>query len=125
MSTTAAPEILDLDTILPPARIVKLAGKEIDVSTVPARTALGIIRDRERLQEGSEESIDLLLDYTAQVCAGSFPGQTDKEVREWLIENIRDMNQLLRLVEFALEPLRTGDKEEEKEVGDAKNRRRR
>jgi len=124
--STAVPEVLDLDTILPPARIVKLAGKEIDVSTVPARTALGIIRDRERLQEGSEESIDLLLDYTAQVCAGSFPGQTDKEVREWLIENIRDMNQLLRLVEFALEPLRTGDKGKgEEEAGDAKNRRRR
>ncbi len=46
MSTTA-PEVLDLNVVLPPKRIVKLAGKEIDVSAVPARTVLGIVRDRE------------------------------------------------------------------------------
>ena len=120
MSTTA-PEVLDLDVILPPKRTVKLAGKEIDVSAVPARTVLGIIREREKLREGSEESLDLLLDYTAQVCAGSFPGQTDKEVREWLVENTRDVDQLLRLIEFALEPLRTGAGE----ASDGKNRLRR
>jgi len=124
MSPTA-PEVLDLDVILPPKRIVKFAGQKIDVSAVPARTVLGIIRDREKLREGSEESLDLLLDYTAQVCAGSFPGQPDTEVREWLVENARDVDQLLRLVEFALEPLRTGTGAGAEEASDGKNRRRR
>ncbi len=119
--SSAGPEVLDLDVVLPPKRIVKLAGKEIDVSAVPARTVLGIVRDREKLREGSEESLDLLLDYTAQVCARSFPDMTDAEVRDWLVENARDVDQLLRLVEFALEPLRTGTGE----AGDEKNRRRR
>lgn len=92
-------EILDLDKLIPDKRIVKLAGKEIDVSKVPTRVVLEIEKNKDQLE--GEASFDLVLDMVCKICKPSFP-----EISvDWLIDNT-DMNQLIAMLEFVMKPIR-------------------
>lgn len=94
------PEILDLDKLIPEQRIVKLAGKEIDVSKIPSRVTLEIAEKADVLKSGSEESFPLMLDMIVKICKPSQPDITT----DWLVDNT-SLDQLLALIEFVLKPI--------------------
>lgn len=96
-----AQEILDLDKLIPKQRVVKLAGKEIDVSKIPSRVTLEIAKKSDVLQSGSEESFPILLDVIVKICRPSFSEITD----DWIIDNT-SLDQLLALIEFILKPIK-------------------
>lgn len=101
-------EILDLDKIVADERIVRLAGKEINVTKIPSRVTLEIAEKSDVLESGSNESFTLLLDIIVKVCKPSQPDIT----RDWIIDNT-SLDQLLALIEFILKPIKdraaTGD----------------
>lgn len=104
-------QILDLDNIITTKRIVKLAGKEIDVSKIPSRVTLEIAGKSDVLQSGSAESFPLMLDTIVSICKPSQPEITT----DWLIDNT-SLDQLLQLIEFVLQPVTervSGGKNEE------------
>lgn len=94
------PEILDLDKLIPDQRIVRLAGKEINVSKIPSRVTLEIAEKSDVLQSGSNESFPLLLDMIVKICKPSQPDITT----DWLVDNT-SLDQLLALIEFVLKPI--------------------
>ena len=97
--------ILDLDKIIPDKRIIKLAGKEIDVSVIPTRVSLEIIKNAEKFKDltnnADDTLFDMVLDLTVKVIKPSFPEVS----RDWLLDNTKDLFQLQKLLEFVLEPL--------------------
>lgn len=96
-----AQEILDLDKLVPEQRLVRLAGKEIDVSKIPSRVTLEIAKKSDVLKSGSDESFPVLLDVIVKVCKPSFPEIT----QDWIIDNT-SLDQLLALIEFILQPIK-------------------
>lgn len=96
-----AQEILDLDKIITAERIVRLAGKDIDVSKIPSRVTLEIAEKSDKLKTGSDESFPIMLDLVVKICKPSFPEIT----KDWIIDNT-DLNQLLTLIEFILKPIK-------------------
>lgn len=94
-----APEILDLDKLIPDQRIVRLAGKDIDVSKVPTRVVLEIEKNKDQLQ--GDGSFNMVLDMACKICKPSFPEITV----DWLIDNT-DINQLRAMLEFIMKPIR-------------------
>ena len=94
-------KILDLDKLVPEKRIIRLAGKEIDVSKIPSRVTLEIAQKADVLKSGSEESFPLLLELVVQICK---PSQPDINA-DWLVDNT-SLDQLIALIEFVLEPLK-------------------
>ncbi|WP_284037462.1 hypothetical protein [Neobacillus sp. 114] len=96
-----AQDILDLDKLIPEQRIVRLSGKEIDVSKIPSRVTLEIAKKSDVLKSGSEESFPLLLELIVKICKPSQPDITS----EWIIDNT-SLDQLMALIEFILKPIK-------------------
>jgi hypothetical protein len=94
-------EILDLDALVPDTRIVKLAGKEIDVSIIPSAVVLEIEKNKTKLKSGGEETFTLVLDMVSKICKPSFPEVTS----QWLIDNT-SFEQLQALLDFVMKPIR-------------------
>ncbi|CRK80304.1 hypothetical protein [Neobacillus massiliamazoniensis] len=95
-----AQEILDLDKLIPEQRIIRLAGKEIDVSKIPSRVTLEIAEKSDVLKSGSNESFPLLLDMIVKICKPSQPDINS----DWLIDHT-SLDQLLSMIEFILKPI--------------------
>lgn len=93
--------ILDLDQIIPEERVVILATKRIDVSRIPSRVTLDIAKNSDKLQSGNQDSFPMLLEQVANILRPSFPEVTV----DWIVDNT-DLNQLLKLIEFVLEPVK-------------------
>jgi hypothetical protein len=98
--------ILDLDTLIPEKRIIKLVGKEIDVSMIPSRVMLKVIKKLDVFAEMgenlSDDSFFEIADIAVEICKRSFPEITV----EWLIDNT-DIIQLIELLQFIVSPLRS------------------
>lgn len=96
------PMIKDFDKIIPPKRIAKLAGKEIDVSLIPSRTSLelAIFRDKVLKMKSSEEQQRKSLEIVVQVCQVKNP----KITVDWLLDHTH-YAQLIEFIDFVLEPL--------------------
>lgn len=94
------PEILDLDKLIEGKRIVKLAGKEIDVTKIPSKVTLKLIDSYEGLNENNPETMELVLDIVMDIIKAQNPEVT----KEWLIDNT-DITQLIALIEFILLPI--------------------
>jgi hypothetical protein len=108
------PNILDLDNLIPDQRIIKLAGKEIDVSKIPSRVTLEIAEKADVLESGSAKSFPLLMDMIIKI-------MNDPEVTEdWLMDNT-SVQQLLALINFILEPIKDQAQESEKDGKTGKN----
>ncbi|QJD87902.1 hypothetical protein [Cohnella herbarum] len=95
------PQILDLDKVISTKRIVKLAGKEIDVSKIPSRVTMELVEKSEELKAGGKQSFPLLLDMIVKVCRPSQPEITS----DWLIDNT-DFEQLMAIIEFVMAPVK-------------------
>ena len=105
--------IKDFDKILPPKRIAKLAGKEIDVSLIPSRVSLelAIFRDNVLKMKSSEEQQRKSLEIVAKVCQVKNP----KITVDWLLDNTH-YEQLIEFIDFVLEPLNRPGKGKKKVV---------
>lgn len=94
----SSPKILDLDKLIPEKRIVRLAGKEIDVSSIPSRVTLEIAEKSDILTSGRAESFPILMQMIVKI-------MNDPEVDEdWVIDNT-NLEQLMALIEFVIEPI--------------------
>ena len=103
MSQEIEQEILDLDKIIPKKRIVKLAGKKIDVSKIPSEVILEIAKKKTVLDTGTDESFDMIFDLAVKICNA---GNVDKEItKEWLIGKT-SIEQLMAMIEFIIKPLK-------------------
>lgn len=94
------PKILDLDKLVPEQRIVRLAGEEIDVSKIPSRVTMEVAEKADMFDGQNAESFDVLLDMIIKICKPSKPDIT----KDWIIDNT-EMNQLIALIQFVIEPL--------------------
>jgi hypothetical protein len=94
------PEILDLDKLIGDKRIIKLAGKEIDVSKIPSKVTLRIADSYEDLKEDNPESMNILMDIVMDIIKPKNPEVT----QDWIIENT-DIKQLIALIEFIMKPV--------------------
>lgn len=97
------PEILDLDKLKPAKRIVKLAGKEIDVSVIPSGVTLELIDKMDVIESESAESFELVFDLILKICNATNPD--DGITKEWLVDKT-DLNQLMAMLEFIMRPIR-------------------
>lgn len=98
----------DFDALAPPKRIAKIGGEEIDVSFVPARTALKFIDfskkyDMNALKNGGTEAfgsgmLEGMLDIIEAICARS----SKKITTAWLLDNV-EMSVLMQFVEYVFE----------------------
>ena len=95
------PEILDLDKLLEDKRLIKLEGKEIDVSKIPSKITLEIANKFDDIDKNDPESMDVVMDLVLDI----INSQNKEEItKDWLLENT-DINQLIALLEFVMEPL--------------------
>ncbi len=103
------PAVLDLDAVRPEKRVVKLAGKEIDVTVIPFECMLDIIDKLDSFQALEKDSADgaavkgaleFLYQTTLRVCQVSDKKITD----EWLREHA-DVVQMVQLMSFVVAPL--------------------
>ncbi len=91
----------DFDKILPPQRIARLSGREIDVSRIPSRISLEIAQFRDNfLKMNSETMQKRSLEIVAKICQVTDPGITP----EWLLDNTH-FEQLTDFMDFVLEPI--------------------
>lgn len=96
-----AQEFLDLDKLIPDKRIVKLAGREIDVSKIPSEVTIEMASKHEEMKSGTNASFDLVFDIAIKICNASNP--EEEITKDWLIKNTT-LNQLLALMEFIMKP---------------------
>lgn len=92
--------ILDLDKLMPERRVVKMGGREIDVSKISARVMFEISRKYGNVKESMNMNDEDALELVCSICRPSFPDITV----DWLLDNT-DMEGLLSLIEFVLAPL--------------------
>ena len=94
-------ETLDVDKILPPARTFTLAGETVDVSALPSKVVLEIIKSKTSFEKDGDAAFDMLISKTEEICQ-----RTNKKItRAWLLENTT-IQQLIAIIEFILEPLK-------------------
>jgi hypothetical protein len=94
-------EILDLDKVIPKKRIVKLAGKEIDVSIIPSEVTIEMATKQEEMKAGTNNSFEMVFDTAVKICNASNPDEPVS--KDWLIKNTT-LDQLLALMEFIMKP---------------------
>jgi hypothetical protein len=103
------PAVLDLDAVRPEKRIVKLAGKEIDVTVIPFECMLDIVDKLDTFQALEKNGADgpavkgaleFLYKTTVRICQVA-----DKKITEdWLREHA-DVVQMVQLMSFVVAPL--------------------
>tara|TARA_Y100000310_G_scaffold283978_1_gene306342 strand:+ start:1545 stop:1934 length:390 start_codon:yes stop_codon:yes gene_type:complete len=84
------PEVIDLDVIKPPAKIIKLGGKQIDVSFIPTGITFEIDEITQKLvkytvdqvQEGGAEAREAF-DLSVRLCATFCKIQHEELDEEW------------------------------------------
>jgi len=104
-------EVVDLDVLRPEPKIVKLAGKEIDVSFIPCGITFevdGLVNelttyDLDTVQEGGEESkraFDTALKLCSIFCSHKHPEMTV----EWFRDNTGavQINKLVEIIQGTL-----------------------
>ena len=109
------PIIKDLDKLAPQQRRARLGGRVIDVTTIPARVLMEAARFSDEMEKYSgEERLDKALSLVVRIAKVHDPEMT----LDWLLEHA-DINQLMALIDFTLEPLKTRVREEQEKKGEA------
>ena len=112
-------EILDLDLLRPEPKIIKLGGKEIDVSFIPCGITFDVDRitrdigslNMDEVQAGGDETrraFDLSLELCAVFCDRNYPEMN----KAWFEKNV-DAPQINAMVTAIRETLYTGYKQAE------------
>lgn len=106
----AKSKIIDMDEVLVPERIIKITGKkdkvrrEIDVSEIPSRVVLELMRGEENLKKKitrqNDDVFSWMMGIAIKICKPSF-----KEISEdWMLDNM-DFERLHLFLQTVLEPL--------------------
>lgn len=90
-------QILDLDTLVPTKRIVKLGGKEFDVSAIPMGLAFEVMGMRSSINADSDDEEKLKV--VSVVVAGVLKHGDPDITPEWVNEHL-SINQVMALVQF-------------------------
>jgi len=125
------PRVQDLDILRPPPEYVRLSGKDIDISFVPAGVALEmmVLQDQldeladtpekiERLQNNRELALRMF-DVQAEYCAKLTSAQYPEMDKAWLLRNtsVRQLKILINQVTRAvMQSLDTVEDEEIKKA---------
>ena len=106
-------EVVDLDILRPPPKIVKLAGKEIDISYVPCAITWdidGIVNDMLVLDQqaiateprgkDARKAFDLAIDLCVAFCSWKHPDMD----KDWFVKNVdpRQVNMLATTIQETL-----------------------
>lgn len=106
----AEPIIHDLDVLRPKPEYVRLAGKDIDVSFIPAGIAMDIMGMQQELRDltGTPEKLKKIeaggkearrsFEIAAELCAAITKSQHSEMDREWLLANT-DVMQIKALMD--------------------------
>ncbi len=90
--------IKDFDKVIRPTRIAVLAGKELDVSTIPTRVTMELLEFMKRGSISDPSNFTAVIDMVAKI-------SRDPEVTvDWLYDNT-DLDTLVDLLTFIMEPL--------------------
>ena len=93
------PVIQDLDILRPPPEYVRLGGKDIDISFIPAGVAIDILALQDQMTElaGTDEKVEKLVnnreaslrlfDLQAEYCAKLTSAQFPEMDKAWLLKN--------------------------------------
>lgn len=106
-------KILDLDKFVPPSRTLKLAGKTIDVSVIPAAVSLGLVEKSGLLREMEKTQDPALIDEVINICIKIMRPSFPEVSKDWLLENC-SLDQFQMLIAFVLEPLMSAQNEQVK-----------
>lgn len=88
-------EVRDLDVMMPEPRIVKLGGKEIDVSFLPTGLTFAADKltaemaglDREKIEAGDEDEIQKAFNLSVDLCVLFCSRKHPEMNRKWFEEN--------------------------------------
>jgi hypothetical protein len=97
-------EFKDFDSLIVEKRVAKIAGREIDISKIPARIVLEQAKFRDDILSGKVKSFleqqKKTFEMVERICRVSDP--------DFKVENIIDditVDQLLDFIDFVIEPL--------------------
>ena len=97
--------ILNLDKLLPEARKIIIGSKTIDVSVIPTRVSLELMRNSKKFEKLQTDKADELFDEVLDICVKIIKPSFPEVNREWLIDNTKGINALSELINFTLKPL--------------------
>ena len=111
-----SPVIQDLDILRPPPEYVRLGGKDIDISFVPAGVAIDILSLQDQMTElaGTDEAVERLtkdreaslrlFSLQAEYCAKLTSAQFPEMDKDWLLKHtsVRQLKILIARVTAAV-----------------------
>ncbi len=96
------PTIRDFDKLIQQPRIARIAGEEVNVTKIPSRVTLEMVRFADKTKEmTAEQTFHQTLELVAKACQPSNP----KITADWLLDNT-DFDQMMDFCEYVLEPIR-------------------
>jgi len=102
------PKGVDLDRLAPEKRQVRLGGRLIDVTTIPARVLL----DAAKFSDEQDSLTNLeKIEHSIQIVARIAQTRDAEITADWLLEHA-DLNQLQAFIRYCLEPITKGRKGE-------------
>jgi hypothetical protein len=79
-----ADTFFEINSIIPDRRIFRVMGYEVDITRIPAKYTLEMMKLKSSGDDSNPENITKMIDIIAGVCQISQPAIT----REWLLENL-------------------------------------
>ena len=110
------PIIRDFDKVVRQQRIAILAGEEIDVTMIPSGVMADLLNTMEGLDKKDPKNFGMMVDMVAKICQV----KNKKITSQWLYDNT-DIETLLELANFVMEPAKQKAAEVEGKHGNEKN----
>lgn len=87
-----ADSIFEISEIIPDKRIVRVLGYDVDITRIPAKYTLQMMKLGASGGESNPDNVEKMIDIIAGICQSSQPTLT----REWLLDNLDfpEINQL-------------------------------
>lgn len=107
-------EVLNLEAFVPAERIVKLGGREFDVSFIPASVAFKVYENMESFSRMNNQGVKMedyrvILDILSMIFKRSHKDITS----DWIDENVH-IKDMIKLINFVMEPMHRLEEQEKK-----------
>lgn len=106
-------DIHEFGQILPDRRIAKVAGIDVDVTRIPAKYTIEMMKLNQSSGDDEVEKLDRMIDLIARICQEDKPEIT----KELLLEKL-DMLELTALTQFIMEPITARAKDIQAHAGE-------